>query len=510
MIAIGSRVPFVLALTLGFTAGAQEPAEKPLSAGEVVLLSNSTDPATAATALKRALSSPDPAARAAAARVITVVPHGSLRGDLVGALVREQDPGTGGEMVRDLLLLSGATVATFIDVQVQRFGAPGAQALAEWLARQQPQEFAKREAELAALAGDRAGELAPIVVMAAQQSSDPHAIYRAWAAVAPPGAWDEALSRSVTIDGVPALLTPVISDALDSIRQPVSEETVWFVLDSTLKKRRISPDLVIKASRPRERVTLWEAFGRELLARGSSSQRGADRRDLVEREGPSHLADIRRLHAAKQLTNQERDAVLAIVPLAKGPPAFDGAILGDQGHTVAAFVPGVIGSTLSAAGCDIRRGGQMALTIVDYASDGRPRHLTIDRTGLSQQCQTALTALARTSLLPASMPSGSGATQRLMIPLDSGFVACADAPPASAAPTPAASLAEIDAPKKTKTCRRFTRTRRGMRISRGRSLSKRRSRHPAAFRASACSGASRISTRQLCNRSPAGSSSQPG
>lgn len=442
----------MIGLALAALIAAHSPAQTPVSSGEILLLSNSSDTSGAAAALKLALVNSDAGVRAAAARVIAVVPHGTLRADLMGALAREQDAKAGAEMVRDLALLSGAADLSMLDDQAHRLGADAALALAEWLARQRPQEFAERVASLAAIAGSRARELAPIVAMGgAQHPSDGDAIDRVWMGVAPTGAWDAILVQSVGGEGVRPRLTPVISDALDSPRQSVSEETVWFVLDCVIKKRPIAPEIVTKASRPREDVTAWEAFGRELLGRGPSATGATDRHEIVQREGPSHVGDIRRLHMAQQLTEPERDAVLAIIPLPKGT-TFDVAGTGDAGHTVIAFAPGLINSTLEAAGCR-GRGDTIGVSTITYGTDGRPRHIVIDPTGLSRECQAALAAFARTSLLPAAKPWAQDAPEKLMLPLTAGFVACADAPPAPRAPLPAGSLSHIAGPKKTKDVR---------------------------------------------------------
>src|SRR6185503_3920531 len=119
-----------------FASGLQNPTPD-LTVGEVILLANSADPGTPA-ALRGALASPDPAVRAAAGRVIAVVPHGELRPALISALAREQNGAAGAEFVRDLLHLSNGALLAFVEPQAKRLGQDAVLALAVWLARMQP------------------------------------------------------------------------------------------------------------------------------------------------------------------------------------------------------------------------------------------------------------------------------------------------------------------------------------------------------------------------------------
>src|SRR5262249_13552712 len=99
------------------------------------------------------------------------------------------------------------------------------------------------------------------------------------------------------------------------------------------------------------------------------------------------------------------------------------------------------------------RGDTIGVSVIVYGTDGRPRHITVDPTGLSRPCQAALTAFARTSLMPAARPWTDGVTEKVMLPLVPGFVACADAPPPPRAPAAAVTLSDVDSPHKTKDVR---------------------------------------------------------
>src|SRR5262249_58600047 len=130
---------------------------------------------------------------------------------------------------------------------------------------------------------------------------------------------------------------------------------VWFVLRSVLRKRQILRDVVVKASAPREGVTPWEAFGRELLARGGSADHAVDHHELIQREGRAHALDARSLVAAPQLTAQEREVLLALYPPPNGPPAdklppesiVDTPAGSESGYTFPALVAGADATTLS-------------------------------------------------------------------------------------------------------------------------------------------------------------------
>ena len=442
----------ILSGTLASIAGAQQPAQKPFSAGDVLLLSNSSDVSSAAESLRSALLAPEPSVRMAAARVIAVVPHGTLRGALIGAVAREQNPAAAAEMVHDLLLLSGAADLPLIETQVRRFGGVVALSLAEWLARERPREFAQRLAELTTQAGASAKDLdSAVVVAAVQHPSDASAVYRAWMAVAPAGGWDAALRRGFALDDVAAAAEPAVADALDSTVKGISEDTVWFVLGRIIDKSTLSAALVAKASTPREGVTPWEAFGRELLARGSNSKSATDRREVIEREGPSHRSDLRHLQEAPQLTAQERDAVLAIMPMVK-VPTFDFDRVGDAGATIASPASGAVGSTLAAAGCSVGHGDRIGVVTIQYGSDGRPLHITVDPTGLNQPCLSALSALARTAVLDRRKPATQD-TQKLILPLNPVFLRCVDEEPSTTTPVRVSGAGRVEPPRKTKDVR---------------------------------------------------------
>src|SRR5262249_58643724 len=89
-----------------------------------------------------------------------------VRPSLIGALAREQDAAAGAEMIRDLLVLSGAADVPTVEPQVRRFGAQAVLTFAEWLAREQPADFAARLGDLSMQAAPLLRDLRPILTTA--------------------------------------------------------------------------------------------------------------------------------------------------------------------------------------------------------------------------------------------------------------------------------------------------------------------------------------------------------
>jgi len=441
------------AVCLAVSVIAQDAAQPPApTLGEVVLLANGSGPEVT-TALAAALRSSDPGVRTVAGRIVSAVPHGALRRDVIGALARERDPGAGAEFVRDLLHLTGAADLALVEAQAGRLGGPAILALAEWFARMQPAQFAAKLPQWASRSDLPAPSWSGLVatsVLQHPETSD--AVLRAWMGVAPTGGWDRVISAfRWDFDEEDARL---FADALNSPRSGVREETVWFVLKLMSDKSSVPKTMTEAAGRQRQDASPWEALGRELIARGRKPPASGDRRDVIAAEGAGHIIDVARIREAPQLTALERDAVRALIPATQDPLAAWGKSFAES-RTIPPVTPGVIGATFTAAKC--RPGSVRAMgATVSYAPDGAPLHVVLGSSGLSPECTAAWTALARTIVADADEPIQKDVTQAVFLPLSESFLACGDeragpSGPAASTAQPAAQPARvITQPRKLK------------------------------------------------------------
>jgi TonB family protein len=421
----------------------------PPSAGEILLLSNSTD-AAASASLGDALTSGDPAIRIAAGRVVASVPHGELRPALLGALAREHEPAAGAEFIRDILHLSARADLAFVEPQAKRLGGPALLALAEWLARIDPVRFAERLPDFAADDQDRRAVSDMVTIAARQHRESAEVVLRGWMALAPDGGWDVVLRRTYGVVDVPESAAAILVEAIKAPQASVREETIWYVARAVAGGLNVPGSVVVWAGVARPDASSWESFGRELVARRGKAPDGPDRHELIAAEGPRHLADIHALGSAPQLTAAERAAAAAIGIRPKNPFAdLERSV--SAARTIPALVPGAIADTLKAANC-VPRASSTASGTMLYGADGWPQRVTVDPTGLSRECQAAWTALVRTAVADSGEHVGE-VPQVLFLPWGGDFVACADAAaanrPAERPPHPI-SASRIAQPKKIK------------------------------------------------------------
>jgi TonB family protein len=320
-------------------------------------------------------------------------------------------------------------------------------ALAEWLARVQPDGFASTLPTFAA--ADQPPAVGGLVVTAVSQHPEQKdRILRSWMAVAGERGWAAALGGAFGGSDLAASDAALFVDALNAAQAHVREETVWFVLQMIVGKFNLPARIVDAAAASREGAAAWEAFGRELIARRGKPPDGSDRRQLIETQGRTHMSDIYRIAAAPQLTAAERSAAAALATAPREPFAD-----ADQrvafARTTPALVPGAIAGTLRGADCRAS-GSLVARATMVYASDGFPLHVSVNPTGLSRQCLAAWTAIARTTPADEAEPVREDG-QGLMLPLNPDFIACADAAAAPEPDTPRlVPTSRIAPPRKTK------------------------------------------------------------
>ena len=414
--------------------------------GALVLLANATEHKADAD-LKAALVDPDPRARIVAARTIAVVPHGELYRDLVGALARERDAAAAAELARAVLYLRGDADMSLVLIVAKRFGPAIAPVVAEWTGRMQPAQLVQLLPDLVGLAGTRANRLTAIVAMAAETHPDRQdALLRAWMASAPPGQWGPIVRRlyiaTEDLTGAVALLR----DALQSTRQTVREETLWYAISRLAAKRQF-PREVLEAGLPRQYSdqTDWEAFGRNLIARRLKKAPPADSAELIRNATGRDRPHLYRLRELPELTAAERAAMpdssrpaWELFEVWIGPPSV---------RTMPSIAPGVIAETLSSAGCTLDA-PRVGTAVVNFTVDGRPRTISRDERALPPPCLDAFTALTRLAVAdPDTTVRDAG--QGVVLPVMKAFVDCSsdiDAADATVTPVP---VGQITPPRKT-------------------------------------------------------------
>jgi len=428
---------------------AQAPASsggKKLSPGAVAMLVTRTDADSKAT-VRRALSDPDSAVRAIAARVVSNAPYPELLNDLFAALARERDQRTAAEMIRGLLAMGGAGVVQVLEPQVRRNGPPAVLAYAEGLARGLPEQFVEKLPDLHTLVPDTHDWIA-IVRMAAEQHPGirPRVL----------DAWMKSCNKGQWISLLDALYAPALSaghrdqaivDALGSDRPDVRSETVWFVIDQMAAGSTI-PDVISTAALPlsdRE-PSSWEEFGREIVARSRKHGRATNRSDFLLREATAHRTDVTALRMLSVLLPEERETLQGLF----GDPGKRSDSWGAVTATLPSpVVPGVLASILKAADCANTTQG-LAIASVEYSAVGRPARIELRPVGLSSTCLEALTTTARLTVADTDRATADGPLL-LVLPLKSDVVSCVD----QFVPTPdrvlddAAAL-RITAPRKTR------------------------------------------------------------
>lgn len=413
------------AVTLAISTGAAQAPAPALTPGQVLLLANNPGPASAE-ALKHALASDDPHVRLVAGRVMGVEPEAPSVDALVDALAREQDRDTGAELVRDLLLVGGATAVSVADPQAHRLGEEALLAFSEWQARVQPTQLIERVARLgSATEADRRDWLSVVVLAAKQHPELQNELLRRWMPVAPERTWGAALDV-LHLPGAAPGGDGIIVEALRSDRPHVRLETVWFVLDEIARQPPSARAVLESAGLPAPPDSSpWETFGRELVARFREHAKTPDRTDLIEQDGGHNIGFLITALQLKSLTDAERKAAATIVPSLPFPfaaPVPRQASL----RTIPPLAPGVLTDVLQTAKCDYRP-GTVGFVDAAYRADGRPRRLRVDPTGLSEECVAALTALARTTVADTDDAVTPSSHQSLMLPMTNDYASCADA-----------------------------------------------------------------------------------
>src|SRR6185503_9527595 len=151
-------------------------------------------------------------------------------------------------------------------------------------------------------------------------------------------------------------------------------------------------------------------------------------------DGRNHLDDLEILPSLTELTSKEQDAarslldaagrrtagVRPILPAPASPPVV-GARLASVPW------PGLLESVMTAAGCKASNLG-FAAARTEYAANGAPQKLVIDRRRQSSACEAAMIAIARISVADADRAVVSGESEWLLFPFGPDSTRCIDMP----------------------------------------------------------------------------------
>jgi TonB family protein len=394
--------------------------------------------------LRSAVVSTDPAVRAIAARLVGVLNVLATRDALLTAFAGETDPHVMTEQVNGLLLLGTPETVAAVEGALGRHGVGVAQ-YAEWLARNSPDRLIEQLPSLAAVPHTRKFYLATAVVLAAAQHPDKRrAIVKAAMGALGEEAWAIVIEAVLGSPEVPEKLT-LLRDSLASSNATARERAVWAAVD-----RLASPSVdvtklaaVFSAVVPEGVIPAWEGLGREIIERHSRRTMTDDRSALLAREAPQHRSDALGLLSYKFMHGAELAAIRKALNVTndqgkaeaagKRPlqwPAKPGP------HLFPQIWPGFMNALFEVTGCrpanEVRMGG----TKITFDPSGRAAQFLVDTDALGPSCATALRSLRHITFADPSDLFDPSKPQRYLLPVDSQWVACGEAPlPAWTAPT---------------------------------------------------------------------------
>lgn len=432
-------VPAVLALLVALCwpldrVTAQVVDTSAFTMGSLVLLRSSSG-ASAVPAIRAALAAPDPGVRAVASRLVAVGRLAGLVPDVIAALSVERDKHAAAEQVRTLIVFGSSEAAAAADAYVAGADRIAILPYAEGLARARPDLLLERLPMLIGrLETEDVGRLLPAVQMAGRQ----HPAYRerlvrAWLEHAPAS----ALRAFVVPSMPPADESPDVAalhDGLSSERADVREAVVWAVIywmgtDEPVPQRLLHAALPVERDAGSEGMT-WEAFGRELVARGVERAPRIDRSAFLADEAKAHERDADALAESDLLSRSERSALrrgLGRRPERPVATRSSGEQLSSI-RTADVVWPGFIRSLFAASGCESTRAWTIAAARVTYAADGLPTTAGVDRSRVSDACAAAVEAIAQVAVADSDRPVAPGAQQWIVMPTAGDFLACTEVP----------------------------------------------------------------------------------
>ena len=457
----------VLSIWPDIAGAEQSEAQSKATPGTVALM---VEPKTSADVLLlgTVIGDPDPAVRAVAARVAGLLSRKSLAAPLQDLLEREQDVTAAVEQVRALLYLRGVEILPQTRAAATRLGTRVRSTIDEWLARNQPEQFAATIPDLLRDYQEADSRIfASLAALAVRQTPAVRdRVTTSLAGAASGRAWRAFLGRVVVDDDALA-----VSKGLAAASPAVREETIWFVVTAgsqgrTLPAVNLNSAITSIEARGASDDTEWAVFGRELLARRRGKSQIADGSTTITRHA-THSDDARALASVPELSTSEQAALRSVVP--DLPSA--GAVKGKQPtaqpvqktgkdvsptRTFPSLAPGAFGSLLAALGCTAPSSpAAFGAARVSYKPDGRPREIAIDATTLSAKCAPVVDYLARLTVAPRDLPIRDDMPLWLIMSMDPDTIACADEKPDALALAGRAERVggKIKVPRKTKDVR---------------------------------------------------------
>jgi TonB family protein len=416
----------VLSIWSDLAGAEQSEAPSKATAGTVALM---VEPKTSADVLRlgTVIGDPDPVVRGIAARIAGLLSRKSLASALQDLLEREQDVSAAVEQVRALLYLRGVEILPQARTAATRLGTPVRSTIDEWLARNQPEQFAAAIPDLLRDYPEADSRIfASLAALAVRQTPAVHEhVTTSLAGAASGPAWRAYLARVGFDDN--AL---VVSKGLAASSPAVREETIWFVVTATSQGRTLSSANVQSAIGPTEARaatddTGWAAFGLELLGRRFGNSQIADGSATITRHATTHSDDARALASVPELTPAEQAALRGVIPdlpaaravKGKQPAAEPVEKTGKDvspTRTFPSLAPGALGSLLAALECTPPSSpAAFGAARVSYKRDGRPSEIAIDAT----------------TVAPRDLPIRDDVPLWLFMSMDQDAVACADAKP---------------------------------------------------------------------------------
>lgn len=415
---------------------------------------------------RRALASPRPEVRAAAARVARVRAAGGVVAELAAAVAAETDAAAAREELLALGTLADASADAALFAAASRFAGRLDAALAQSIGLRGRSALAEFE-KLAALELD-AGEWTtffrwatrgdPEALAAAVDKSLAHANAAAWSALldfgtpSVPPAPDASLARAALSD-----------------EPRIREATYYYLLERKGRKDSLGPEtkaalaLAPEASSPPGDKAAALAF--ELLERSlgraprdaSALLRELDRDALLRvPTGQALLATLvrgeREAFAGRRFGDKEwfsRRKPGKETPTRADRDQPDGRRI----RTASDFPPGVVSDLLRVTGCELpsEPSAWNALE-AQFAADAVKRVGFFPMQGPAE-CERAVKVLLLMSVVPDDRPPLVGQTHLVVLPMDTGFTACVDSS-SSERPRPAADTPSgpsiVREPRKTK------------------------------------------------------------
>ena len=228
-----SGLAIVLCTWCVWPVARQAIAQSNVSVGSVALLAEQKGVADLR-ALREAIGHSDAAIRAVAARIAGLFDRKELASQLLESLAREQDTLAAREQVRALLYLRGGEILPEAKAAAARLGEPVGLILAEWLGRNQPEQFATTIAELLRdTPGSDTALFGRIAAMAIWQTpSSRERVTTAFAGAPSRRAWRGFLDYLGSDADA-----RVVKAGLTSSNAAVREATIWFVVSDPTTRR---------------------------------------------------------------------------------------------------------------------------------------------------------------------------------------------------------------------------------------------------------------------------------